>query len=197
MITPSHPSSITFIPIGPGESHELKLEGLSPQYAHWLADGKRMLIVASQPGHGFRTYIMDLPDGKPRAITPEGVFTQFNTASPDGRFIAAPQPNQKIGIYPIAGGEPRVVPNTEPGEVPIRWSNSPEWLFIANPTQIPTKVYHININSGQKDLWMSLSPQDRTGLDSISSLQMSSDGKSYAYSYERFLSDLYLTNSVK
>jgi serine/threonine protein kinase/Tol biopolymer transport system component len=195
-IVPSHPSAITFVPIGPGKSYSLELQGLSPQYSCWFPDAKRLLVQASEAGHGLRMYVVDLPNGKPRAITPEGGVTQFNSISPDGQFVAVTEPNQKVNIYPVDGGEPRVAPNMIPGEVVIRWSNEPEWLFVANPTQIPTKVYRLNILTGRKDLWLSVSPQDRTGLDSTSSLRMTPDGKSYAYSYERFLSDLYLVDHL-
>jgi serine/threonine protein kinase/Tol biopolymer transport system component len=195
-VIPTAPSAITFVPIGPGQSHALELKGLSPQYSCWFPDAKRILIEASERGHGFRMYVVDLPDGRPRAITPEGAVTQFNSISPDGRFIAVTEPDQRLKIYPVDKGETRVIANVTPGEVPIRWSNQPEWLFVANPTQIPTKVYRLNIATGQKEQWLSLSPQDRTGLDSTSSLQMTPDGKSYAYSYERFLSDLYLANHL-
>ena len=79
----------------------------------------------------------------------------------------------------------------------VRWSDAADTLFVANPNQIPTKVYRINIKTGKRELLMSLSPQDRTGLDTLSSLRMTADGKSYAYSYERFLSDLYVVENLK
>jgi WD40 repeat protein len=191
-VVPGHPSAITFVPIGTGEAHTLDMTGLSPQYACWFPGGKRMLVQASESGHGFRMYVVDLPEGKPRAITPEGAVTHFNSISPDGRSVAVAEPDHQVKVYPVDNGEPHSIPNIIPGEVTIRWSDEPQWLFVANPTQIPTKVYRLNIVTGQKELWMSLSPQDRTGLHSTSSLRLTPDGKSYAYSYERFLSDLYL-----
>jgi serine/threonine protein kinase/Tol biopolymer transport system component len=191
-IVPSHPSAITFVPIGAGQAHSLELPGLSPQFSCWFPDGRRMLVEASEAGHGFRMYVVDLPEGKPRAITPEGTITEFNSISPDGRSIVVTEANSQVKLYPVDQGEPRLIPGVVSGEVPINWSSSPQRLFVANLTQIPTKVYRLNIASGQRELWLSLSPQDRTGLHSISYLRMTSDGKSYAYSYERFLSDLYL-----
>jgi hypothetical protein len=83
------------------------------------------------------------------------------------------------------------------GEVPIRWSNEASWIFVAKPNEIPTKLYRLNIENGRRELWMNLSPADRTGLDSTSSLRLTPDGKSYAYSYERFISKLYLVSGLK
>src|SRR5581483_8952724 len=187
---------ITLVPIGPGEPVRVPVGDLNVQGASWFPNGKRMLLAANETGRAFREYVLDLPDGKPRPISPEGAWTQWNTISPDGKQIAASE-GETIHIYSADGNDSRVVPNVAAGELPIRWSTDPEWIFVANPALIPTKVYKLNIITGKKDLWMSVSPQDRTGLDSTSSLRITPDGKYYAYSYERLLSDLYVISGLK
>lgn len=193
----SRPNELNILPIGPGEPQRINLNDLAVYFACWFPDGVRILILASEPGKAMRLYVMDSAGAMPRPITPEGVSTWWNSLSPDGRFVAVTGANQKMLIYPVEGGDPRPVPNAETGEVPIRWSNETSWIFVAKPNEIPTKIYRLNVENGRRELWMSLSPADRTGLDSTSSIRLTPDGKSYAYSYERFISELYLISGLK
>ncbi len=201
----SRVGELTIYPRGPGEAVRMNLGSITIEFACWFPDGKRILVMGSEPGHGLRLYELDSPQAKPRPIAQEGFTTLWNTISPDGRSIAVLDPEQKMVIYPIAAegavasqsGTPRAVPSIQPGEQTIRWSSDPDWVYVTKPTDIPTKVYRVNVKTGQRDLMMSLQPLDRTGLDTTSSLRMTPDGKSYAYSYERFLSELYVAKNLK
>jgi eukaryotic-like serine/threonine-protein kinase len=205
----SRVGELTIFPIGPGEPVRMDLGSVTIEFACWFPDGKRILVMGSEPGQGIRLYLLDAPQAKPRPISEEGFTTLWNTISPDGRSIAVLDPEQKMVIYPIGpnGGSkgeeptdsksPRAVPAVQPGELPIRWSSDPDWIYVTKPTDIPTKVYRIDIKTGQRELMMSLQPIDRTGLDTTSSLRMTPDGTGYAYSYERFLSELYLVKGLK
>jgi hypothetical protein len=46
-------------------------------------------------------------------------------------------------------------------------------------------------------LWKSFEPLDAAGIDNISRVLMSADGKAYVYGYIRTLSDLYLVEGLK
>ena len=74
-----------------------------------MPDGKSVVVVGTEPGHGPRSYIQDLAGGPPRPITPEGVFVFGNVVSPDGRFVAG-STGTETRIYPIDGGDPRSIP---------------------------------------------------------------------------------------
>ena len=67
----SEPQLVLY-PTGAGETKTLLREGLVAQAAHWLPDGKQILLTASETGHGSRLYLWNLSGGKPRAISPEG-----------------------------------------------------------------------------------------------------------------------------
>ncbi|MGZ4788259.1 MAG: protein kinase domain-containing protein [Terriglobales bacterium] len=191
---------LTIFPIGTGEPVRMNLGSIIIEYACWFPDGRRILVSGNEPGRASRLYVLDSPQAKPRPIALEGFATAWNTISPDGRFIAVVDPEQKVVIYPLGGttaDSARPVPSLQPGELPIRWSIDPQWIYVTKPTDIPTKVFLVNINTGERKLMMSLEPADRTGLDTTSSLRISPDGKSYAYSYERFLSQLYLATGLK
>jgi hypothetical protein len=51
--------------------------------------------------------------------------------------------------------------------------------------------------TGRRELWKELMPSDSAGLLKIFGCYFSADGRSYAYTYGRNLSDLYLVEGVK
>jgi len=188
---------LAFLPIGAGEPRPLRVPGLAVWWGCWFPDGKKLLLIAHEPGRAMRHYVMNTSGGAPRAITPEGVRNPWNTISPDGRFVASVDSDRKILVYPVDGGQPRTLSGVTPGELPIRWSTEADWIYIANPSEIPTRVYRLNTRTGERRLVHSLVPADPTGLDSTFGVRITPDGKYYAYSYERMLSDLYLVEEVK
>jgi hypothetical protein len=58
-------------------------------------------------------------------------------------------------------------------------------------------VFRLDLTKGQRQLVRELSVPDRTGLTGIRYIQMTADAKSYAYTYSRFLSELYLIEGLK
>jgi eukaryotic-like serine/threonine-protein kinase len=53
------------------------------------------------------------------------------------------------------------------------------------------------VRSGRKELWKDLSPPDTAGVTNAGALAVTPDGKFYAYSYIRFLADLYVVEGLK
>lgn len=51
--------------------------------------------------------------------------------------------------------------------------------------------------SGARTPWKMLAPSDRAGLLAVNSIHISPDGKAYAYSYTRVLSELYLVDGIR
>jgi hypothetical protein len=46
-------------------------------------------------------------------------------------------------------------------------------------------------------LWKEIAPSDRAGVEAGFTLQITPDGKYYAYSFQRLLSDLYLIEGLR
>jgi dipeptidyl aminopeptidase/acylaminoacyl peptidase len=111
----------TLLPTGAGEPKVLARSGINCQGVTWFPDGRRILISGNEPGRGSRLFVQDIPDGKPRAITPEGVAVFFHAVAPDGKSVVATGTDRRVAIYPVEPGEPRTVPGMEPDELPIRW----------------------------------------------------------------------------
>ena len=89
------------------------------------------------------------------------------------------------------------VPSAAPGDAPLRWAADGRSIFVTRPGEIPARVFRLDLARGQRQLFKQLSVPDRTGLTGIRYIQMTADGKWYAYTYSRFLSKLYLIEGLK
>jgi hypothetical protein len=197
-ILPGGPAQVKLIPIGPGQPRTIAVPGLEHIHsgsAHFLADGKRITLNANEPGHGVRCYLVDLDGGKPVPITPEGIAGGL--VSPDGQYILRADAAGVVAVYPITGGAPRPVPNLEPGFVPLQWSEDNSTVYGYRPGQGPTKVYKVNLRTGEKILVQELQPETATGVVTIAPVVVTRDGSRSAYSYYQVFSVLYLISGLR
>src|ERR1700677_4154026 len=58
-------------------------------------------------------------------------------------------------------------------------------------------VYRLDVASGKRELVTTLAPTDLAGVTAIQNVRFTPDGKSYAYSFSRELSDLFLVENVR
>jgi hypothetical protein len=190
-------TALTILPTGAGEQKTLPADGMTHEAAVWLPDGKRFVFSAFEPKHGVRLYVQDLSGGKPRAISPEGVLESDFAISPDLKSVAGVGPDRLGYVYPVDGGDPRLIPGFEKGDRPIAWDSDNRSQFIYDYRQIPAQVFRLDTASGKKTAWKQLVPSDSAGIDHIAPIFMSGDKKSYVYGYSRILSDLYLVTGLK
>jgi hypothetical protein len=99
-------------------------------------------------------------------------------------------------LYPIEGGQPCPIPGLQAGES-FAWTSDPRLLYVYEWKQSPVKVYRLNVLTGQRQLFREMTPPDVAGLQNISHVHFSSDGRAYVYGYSRLLSELYLVQGLK
>lgn len=189
------PRKLVLLPTGVGETRQLTDDKIEHLSSAWLPDSKSIVFSAAEPGHSRRTYLLDIQGGTPRAISPEGITGGLIT--PDGKFLLAVDGKRQRWLYPIAGGEPQkfnVIPN--PNERIMRFFDGGKSVLLRTPT-VPVQVSRVDIATGRRELWKEIAPADPAGVQSIPSLKFSADGKSYAYSVGRILSDLYVVDGLK
>ncbi|HMF10344.1 MAG TPA: protein kinase [Thermoanaerobaculia bacterium] len=190
-------SQFTLLPAGAGEPRPLPETGLICQAGAWFPDGRHILIMGREAGRGVRLFVQDISEGKPRAITPEGVSILFHTVSPDGRWIVATGPDRRIFLYPVEPGEPRPVPGLVPEDIPLRWTADGASLFVYRPSAPPLRVEKVNVKTGERTLWKEIRPPDPSGVQQVGPIEISPDEKSYVYSYRRVLDELYLATGLR
>jgi Tol biopolymer transport system component len=193
------PPQLALLPTGAGEPKQLSRDPIEYQRAWWFPDGQRLLVAGSEPGHSTRLYIRDLEGGRLQPVTPEKieVYVGQNPLSPDGKWIAANEAGKKACLYPVEGGEPRSISGIADGEAPIQWSADGHSIFVRRWDEMPVRVYRLDLATGRRDLWKQIMPGDSTGVVQIRGVLPTRDGRAYAYSYMRILSDLYVVDGLK
>jgi Tol biopolymer transport system component len=189
------PAKLVLLPTGVGEPRQLTDDKTDHFGFAWLPDSKSIVYSFAEPGHAPRTFLLDIHGGAPRALTAEG--TSGGLISPDGRFLLAVDAKRERWLYPIADGEPQkinVVP--APNERIMGFFDGGKSLLLRTRT-IPVQLTRVDIATGRREPWKEIVPADPAGVQSIPSLRFSADGKAYAYSTGRILSDLYVVDGLK
>jgi serine/threonine protein kinase/Tol biopolymer transport system component len=190
------PSPMVLLPTGVGEAKPLTHDSINHLWAHWLPDGKQLVFLGNEGGHGFRLYVESPEEGKPRPISPEGVNPPVVLSS-KGDFVAGVGPDHKIYLYPVTGGQPVLVSGALPEEAPTGWSADGRSIYVFRFGEIPCKLFELEISSGKRKLWKELVPADAAGIDTIRGITITPDARAYVYGYIRTLSDLYVVEGLK
>ena len=103
----------------------------------------------------------------------------------------------KSQTVPVDGGDPRPIPGFAEDEVPIQWSADGRSLYVRHWDDVPANLSRLDLAMGRRDPWKQIAPADRTGVVQIRGILPSRDGRAYAYSYLRVLSELYVVDELK
>ena len=188
---------LTFLPTGAGEPRTVRVTGLQIINAQFHPDGRRLFLLATESGHGQRFYLFD-PDGgaPPRPITPEGIGISC-APSPDGRRIAAALAGGPLQIWPIEGGDPMPLAGSLPGDSPALWSTDGKTIYTVQKVENAARVDTLDIATGRRTPFRTLSPADRAGVLSVDFVQLRAETGAYIYSYRRVLSALYQVDGLR
>jgi Tol biopolymer transport system component len=195
-------TALVLLPTGAGQARDVP-PGTIQTYmdTRFLPDGRRLLLSASEADRPRRLFVQDLPDGLPKPVTPEGVFTQYAFASPDGAWVPAgtDYESEPYELYPLDGGEPRPIPGLERGDQPIRFTADGRRLFVRESSKDETRatIVQLDLATGRKQPWRVLTPADPAGVVDIPYVFPTPDGRAYLYDYDRTLADLFLVRDLK
>ena len=187
---------LEIVPTGTGEPRRISAGGLGYIAARWLPDGERLVVSATERGHGVRLYLHGLGSGPPVALTPEGVRGGWSL-SPDGKTLAAIGPGPAIRLYPVDGGASRELAGMTGGEVPIGWIR--DGLLIRRPGQPGTSlgdVFRVDTETGRQEFWKNILPRDRAGLLNLGGFHTPPDGRTQAYTWYRAIGTLYVADGL-
>jgi len=193
-------SPFILLPTGTGEHRQLAPGGVSPeQAATWLPDSRSIVFAGTEPGHKVRLYVQSIEAGNPRAISPEGIVAALPgfAVTPDGKHVAAIGEDRKAALFPIDGGSPRAISGIEEGEYPLRFSPDGRLVYVWKRGDIPARVTRVDMENGRREPWKDLIPADPSGVERISNVLVTPDGRGYAYCFTRLLSDLFVVEGLK
>ena len=187
-------TKLTLLPTGAGEPRTIGVNGMHYERAEWFPDGQRLLIAGNEAGRPLRTFVQELNTNKLTPLTAEGTIA--TRVSPDQKYVTV-KGGDKLSVFPIAGGESRVVGDIEPGESVVRWSADGRSLFVskvAEPSIV--KVSRLDLATGRRELWKELRTPDPVGVN-MRDVAMTPDGQSFAYSFQRDITTLFLIGGLR
>jgi hypothetical protein len=117
--------------------------------------------------------------------------------SQDGRRIAAVDSAGRIWLLAVDGAEARRIPGEFRGLTLIGWTQDGGHLFLYRIGDVPGRVIRLDIESGTTEPWKELRPEDLAGVVRIHPVCVTPDGRSWAYTYARVLSNLYVVEGLK
>jgi hypothetical protein len=177
---------VRVVPVGVGEPRTVTLPKNFDRYesARWLPDG-RLLVGAIEHGNDPRFYVQTIGSGELRAISPPGLQGGA-VVSPDGQRVLV-SINDKPLMLNVNGGDPLPVNGIEDGEQPVAWSGDGQFVLVSRTRDQSRTVSRVNLKTGARAPWKTIAPADLAGVVRLSGVHISSDEKSYAYSYTREL----------
>jgi len=192
------PPRLVLLPAGAGESRVLERGALeSYHWASFFPDGHRLLVVGNEPGRGVQLYVQAIAGGPPRPFTGEGLRVFWDAVSPDGNRAVALSPDSSLLLYPVAGGDAVPLRGQLPGDQPVRWGADGRTLYLSRRFSSPPQLVRLHLADGRREVIRDIVPLDSAGITAVWSTVVTPDGRSYAYTYGRVLSDLYLVEGLR
>jgi Tol biopolymer transport system component len=195
IVHPTTDQQIAIYPTGPGEAKVLSFPTLRTRRAEWLPDGRHFLMAALETGHGFHVYLVDSEGGDPKPVTPEGLGGAFRAY--DAKHFFGRGPERKYVLFSVDGGDPLPVFGIEPTDTVIGPSDRPGVVYVRRRGDLPAHIVLVDIATGREEKWKDLVPADTTGIVGVYGIRITPDGRGYAISYARVLSDLYVVEGLK
>ena len=207
-----------FVPVGAGE--ERRIESQPCHFVEWFPDGTRFLCGGRRvEGSPLRLTVLEAASGKATEIPIPESAADFSggLVSPDGAFLAGVGAGRTILILPLAGGEARRIGaatldaawfrsnDPETGRdakpprdvVPVGWAADGRHLYLHRPGDVPDRVMKLDLVTAAIEPWKELTLEDLAGIVRIHPVRVAPDGRSWAYSYARILSNLYVVDGLK
>jgi eukaryotic-like serine/threonine-protein kinase len=189
---------IVALPTGAGAPKTLATGLTRHAWAGWFPDSRRVVFTASEAGQPLRAFVQDLDGGPARPLTGAVGLTYF-LVTPDARRLLGRTagPTGVWQFYPVDGGTPEPAPLASLDR-PLAFTSDGTGLFVSPWARTgPFVVERMDLARGTRSPWMQVSAEDKAGAGPMIQLVITPDGRSYAYSVHRVLSELYLVRGLR
>ena len=194
---PAKGGALSVVPTGAGEARPLTHDNISYDTVCYLPDGKQLLAIGFEPGHGVRDYLIDVSNGTSKAVTPEG--TAGAALSADGRNVIVISPDGKSGVWPLDGSGLRVIPGLDQTRRVVGWAPDGASVYVRSTLGLDrtAKVERVDLATGKSEPWKTFGAADAAGVNRVGSIQISSNSDGYVYMYSQVLSQAYVVKGLK
>ena len=195
---PLQQGALQVVPTGAGEARQLTHDNVRYTRLRYLPDGKHLLAVGIEAGHGGRDYLIDVSNGNAKPITPEG--TTGTHLSPDGRSVLVIDSQGKWGVWSLDSNSMQSIPDLDSNKYYVTgWTPDGSSVYALSSLQKETsaKVYRVNVATGKMEYWKTFGDHIASGVTAVSGPQFSSDGRAYVYIYVQLLSEAFVVKGLK
>ena len=188
-------TNVLLTPIPSGLQRRYRLES-GPRYhsVEFVGTADRYLLHLIDDSGALHSHIFDPRTGKLLPVAGE-------------RYVTLIEPNGSCGVIPggsglrlvgLDSGTVRNICSLANGWVPIRWSVRGNEIFVFEPGKDYAygSIVRVNVQTGEQTEWLVLHPADSAGAYFLPWLDITPDGRSYAYTYQQDLCDLYIIDGL-
>jgi hypothetical protein len=182
------------VPVGAGVPRRIDLGGIRPVAARFVPpDASRIVVEGRREGSGAWFWLVPRAGGPGRPLGPESRVGPGRMAV-GPRFVAVVFVREAVTLIPLDGGPAREVGGLSPYSQPASFNSEDGSLFLYEPRSC--ELLTLDLATGKVHLFRRLGPADRTALVSCFAVP-SSDGRAYAYMYNRSQADVILADGLR
>jgi hypothetical protein len=202
-ITPSAPRQVFLLPTGTGDARQLDVGTLSPGTAVFMAAGRRVVVTGTREGIPAATAI-DLATGSRRdidlSVLRGRVYVSYREmpvhVSADGNMFSVTADDGAVMAWRLDGGGPTELLKLASNERFVGWGTTPDQLFVATWDGPKARVDTVQRSTGRRTVTREILIRDPTGMLHTPNLFLTPDASSYAYTFTRMESTLYLVSGL-
>jgi eukaryotic-like serine/threonine-protein kinase len=197
-ILPSDPTKILLLPTGVGESKTVTAPNFVYSRAIWTSDGHSLVVRASQYRKPLRFWVQGVDGGPPRPVTPEGIDSGPFLTVRHVDYVGGRDTTGTISLYPVDGSTPKAIVGITQTDTLIGGSPDSDDVYVSpDHAAIPQKILKLNILTGLRQQFASISPTDPAGILSLGLPVITADQKRYVGTQVRAVSVLYIASGLK
>jgi hypothetical protein len=184
-------------PTGPGEESVAKAPGLDATVVYGWLDGQRYLVGGHLEHKQWQCFIWDAGRNSLQPLCPEGSpDSNSYYVSPDRQQVLMWAGQGRWLIYPVNGGPAQPVHGIDASEAVIGWRADNRSAYVqpngASTDSIPVTI--VELDSGKRSPWKTIHPAQP--VIAIHDLNVTPDGRAYAYNYLTVQTDLYIARGL-
>ena len=204
VLDPKAPQSyLLFVSTGADRPFAVALPRTMEQFgsAYLHPDGRRVIFEGLENGRS-SWYSVDRQGGVPKIFSKPGqgyMLAGLMPITADGRRLIVSDGGGHFLVQPVDGGEPEPIRGISAEDRPLCWCLDGKAIFVRNhaPALLPVLVSRLDLATGAQKEVFRFSAIDPAGLVSIRTVYLPGDGKVFAMTYSRQMSQLYRVEGLR